>query len=61
MEQEIRRVASLDPRITIDSVKIQPQNNEILFQLEVRYAPFNDPQTVTMGIDKISGQVSQVG
>jgi phage baseplate assembly protein W len=61
MEQEIRRVASLDPRISVDSVKIKSQNNQILFQLEVRYAPFNDTNTVTMGIDKISGQVSQVG
>jgi phage baseplate assembly protein W len=61
MEQEIRRVASLDPRITVDGVKIQPQDNQVLFQLEVRYEPFNDPQTVNMGIDKISGQVSQVG
>jgi phage baseplate assembly protein W len=61
MEQEIRRVASLDPRIVVQSVKIQSQDNQILFQLEVRYEPFEDTNTVTMGIDKISGQVSQVG
>jgi phage baseplate assembly protein W len=60
MEMEIRRVVSLDPRIILNSLNIYSKDNQVTFQMEVMYAPFNNPTTLTMGIDRLSGRVSQV-
>ena len=41
LENEIRRVANLDPRLVLNSVKAYPQENGILIELEMAIAPFN--------------------
>lgn len=41
LENELRRVASLDPRLLVNTVKAYPQENGILLELEVAVAPFN--------------------
>jgi phage baseplate assembly protein W len=41
LENEIRRVANLDPRMVLNSVKAYPQENGILIELEMAIAPFN--------------------
>lgn len=61
LEEEVRRVVSQDPRITLSDLQIIPKDNEILIQLMMNYRPFSDEVTVTMGLDRVSGQVSQVG
>ena len=40
-ENEIRRVANLDPRMVLNSVKAYPQENGILIEIEMAIAPFN--------------------
>jgi len=41
LENEIRRVASQDPRIILNSVKAYPQENGILLEVELAVSPFN--------------------
>ena len=41
LENEIRRVASQDPRLIINSVKAYPQENGILLEVELAISPFN--------------------
>jgi phage baseplate assembly protein W len=42
LENEIRRVANLDPRMILNSVKAYPQDNGILIEVEMAVAPFNN-------------------
>jgi phage baseplate assembly protein W len=42
LENEIRRVANLDPRMILNSVKAYPQDNGILLEVEMAVAPFNN-------------------
>jgi phage baseplate assembly protein W len=44
LENEIRRVASLDPRMILNSVKAYPQENGILIEVELAVTPFNQAQ-----------------
>lgn len=44
LENEIRRVASLDPRMILNSVKAYPQENGILIEVELAVSPFNQAQ-----------------
>lgn len=41
LQNEIRRVASLDPRLQIDYLRAYPQENGILLELQVAVVPFN--------------------
>lgn len=41
LEKEIRRVASLDPRIALDFVRTYPQDNGILVEVQMAVVPFN--------------------
>lgn len=41
LENEIRRVANLDPRMVLNYVKAYPQENGILIEVEMAIAPFN--------------------
>jgi hypothetical protein len=51
LEQEIRRVASQDPRIAIDFVKAYPQENGILMETQVAVVPFNQALTLSVFFD----------
>lgn len=42
VEDEIRRVASLDPRLVLNYVKVFPQENGILLEIELAAIPFNN-------------------
>lgn len=48
LETEVKRVASLDPRLIMNSVKAFPQENGILIELEVAVAPFNQAQLISV-------------
>lgn len=56
IENEIRRVASLDPRIILNSVVAFPQENGILVEVEIAIQLFNVPLTVTVFLDQQSRQ-----
>ena len=48
LENEIYRVAALDPRIILNSVKAFPKENGILLEVELAVNPFNQPELVSV-------------
>lgn len=48
LETELRRVANLDPRLLVNTVKAYPQENGILIELEVAVAPFNQANLLSV-------------
>lgn len=48
LENEIYRVASLDPRIILNSVKAYPKENGILLEVELAVTPFNQAELVSI-------------
>lgn len=48
LESEIRRVASQDPRLMLNSVKAYPQQNGILIETEIAVAPMNNAQLLSI-------------
>ena len=48
LENEIRRVASQDPRMIINTVSAYPQENGILIEVELAVAPFNNAETLSV-------------
>ena len=48
LENEIRRVASQDPRLVINYVRGFPKENGVLMETELAVAPFNQPQVLSV-------------
>lgn len=48
LENEIRRVASLDPRMIVNSVKAYPQDLGILLEVELAVVPFNQATSLNV-------------
>lgn len=48
LEDEIRRVASQDPRIVLNTVSAYPQENGILLEIELAVSPFNQAQMLNL-------------
>ena len=48
LEDEIRRVASLDPRIIMNTVKSYVHENGILVEVEMAVSPCNQAQTINI-------------
>ena len=57
LENEIRRVASLDPRIIINTVTVYPYQNGILIEVEIAVAPFNQAQVISLFADTNLSQI----
>jgi len=49
---EVRRIASLDPRLLLNSVKCFPQENGILIECECAVAPFNQAALISVFLDQ---------
>lgn len=58
LEDEIRRVASQDPRMLVNSVKAYPQENGILLEVELAISPFNEAQLLNVFFDSNTNQAS---
>lgn len=58
LEAEVRRVASLDPRLLLNSVKAFPQENGILVELEMAVAPFNQAGLISMFLNQSNNTAS---
>lgn len=56
LENEIRRVASGDPRLVVNSVKAFPQDNGILLEVELAITPFNDATILSVFFDRSLNQ-----
>jgi phage baseplate assembly protein W len=56
LETEVRRIAGLDPRLLLNSIKCYPQENGILIELEMAVAPFNQAQLLSLFLDQGTNQ-----
>lgn len=56
VETEIRRVASLDPRIAVNSVILYPKELGILVEVEFAVIPFNDVKTLQILFDQAANK-----
>lgn len=58
LENEIQRVANLDPRMVLNQIRAYPQENGILIELQMDIAPFNQPQTLSIFFNNSTNQAS---
>jgi phage baseplate assembly protein W len=58
LESEIRRVASLDPRLILDFVRAFPQENGILMEVQLAIAPFNQAALLSVFFDSSTNTAS---
>ena len=56
LENELKRVASLDPRLQLNEVKAFPQENGILIEIELAVAPFNNATVLSVFFDNLSNK-----
>lgn len=52
LENEIKRLASLDARLLLNDVRCYPQENGILIELEMAVSPFNQALLVNVFLDQ---------
>ena len=58
LEDEIRRVASLDPRIELNYVKAFPKENGILIEVQMSVSPYNAPLTLSVFFDNSTNRAA---
>jgi phage baseplate assembly protein W len=58
LETEIRRVATLDPRLVLDFVRAFPQENGILMEVQLAIAPFNQAMLLSVFFDSNTNTAS---
>lgn len=58
IEDEVRRVAGLDPRMVVNTVRSYPQDNGILVECEVAIRPFNNPRTLDIFFNNLTGRAT---
>ena len=58
LENEIRRLASLDPRIDLNSVHAFPSENGVLLEVQISIVPYNNPMTVGVFFNQQTQQAS---
>lgn len=56
LDNEIRRVASQDPRILIDYVKAYPQENGILMEVQMAIQPYNQALLLSVFFDSTTNK-----
>lgn len=57
IELEVRRVASLDPRIIIGSVQPYPSDEGVLIEIQLAFQPFNDATSLSLFFSKTTGTI----
>lgn len=60
LENEIRRVASLDNRLQLNYIKAFPKENGILIEIESAVLPFNNPLLSTIYFDRSTARAYQI-
>lgn len=60
IEEEIRRIASLDPRLSVDSLTPYTKDGGILFEMTLIIQSFENPVTLSLYIDTTNGTIQQV-
>jgi phage baseplate assembly protein W len=52
IEDEVRRLGSLDPRIALNTITMYPQDNGILLEVEFAVVPFNNVRALQILFDQ---------
>lgn len=60
LEEEIKKVASYDPRLIINYVSVYPRENGILLEAEVAVTPFNQPLTLNIFFNQDTTRASLI-
>ena len=60
IQNEVRRVCSLDPRIILNSVTTFPQDQGILIEVEIAVNPFNQAELINVFFDSNTNVASLV-
>ena len=58
IDTELRRVIAEDPRIELNTIAIWPQENGILFEMQIMIKEFNEPMTVQVNVDATNGRAT---
>jgi phage baseplate assembly protein W len=58
LQEEITRLVSLDPRMTLNTVSAYPQENGILIEMEIAVLPFNNPSVVNIFFDNLTSKAN---
>ena len=58
IENELRRIATMDPRLILNTLKAYPQENGILLEIELAVAPFNQARLISMFLDSQTNQAT---
>lgn len=58
IQQEIIRVASLDPRIALQFVHVYPSENGVLIEVQMLVLPFNQQSTLNVFFDSTTNTAS---
>lgn len=61
IENEIIRVAGLDPRLTIGTIQVYSQENGVLIEMEIAVSPFNDIVPFGFFLNRFDGSIQQLG
>ena len=57
IELEVRRVASLDPRIVLGSVQPYPSDKGVLIEIQLAFQPFNNETSLSLFFSKTVGTI----
>jgi phage baseplate assembly protein W len=60
IEDEIRRVISLDPRIVLNSLGVYDQDNGVMIQTEMSFNPFNNVYNGQFFLNRFDGSIQQI-
>jgi len=60
IENEVRRLASLDPRLELNIIKSYPQEEGILVEIQISVVPFNNPATLSVFFNQATNVASLV-
>lgn len=58
VEAEIRRIISLDPRLQVGTIRVYPQENGILVELQLAVYPFNQAELLSIFFNSRTGAAS---
>jgi len=58
LENEITRIANLDPRLIVNTVRAYPQENGILLEVELAIQPFNEATLLSVFLDSTTNQAA---
>lgn len=60
VENEVRRVASLDPRLSIGTIQLFNHENGILIEMQISVNPFNDVVPFGFFLNKYNGTIQRL-